>query len=115
MREQSSQLVDGQSNQAKDVLKQLEVCAAHTEEVSSINKRQRKTTDKGREYRKDILDKKGTNLVLRIIRKSSETDVLLYSHQNDVIVKEELAQLSEIFKLIENINQEMRELDDNYT
>ena len=53
--------------------------------------------------------------MLRIIRKSSETDVLLYSHQNDVIVKEELAQLSEIFKLIEDINQEMREVDDNYT
>ena len=47
LRGQNSQLVDGQSNQAKDVLKQLEVCAAHTEEVGSINKRQRKTTDKG--------------------------------------------------------------------
>ena len=51
----------------------------------------------------------------RIIRKSSETDVLLYSHKNDVTVKEELAQLSDTFKLIEDINQEMIELDDNYT
>ena len=51
----------------------------------------------------------------RIIRKSSEIDVLLYSHQNDVTVKEQLAQLSDIFKLIEDINQEMIELDDNYT
>ena len=115
LRGQSSQLVDGQSNQAKDVLKQLEVCAAHPEEAGSMDKRQRKMTEKGREYRKEILDKKRTNLVSRIIRKSSEIDVLLYSHQNDVTVKEELAQLSDIFKLIEDINQEMIELDDNYT
>ena len=72
-------------------------------------------TDKRREYRKEILDKKSTNLVSRIIRKSSEIDVLLYSHQNDVTVKEQLAQLSYIFKQIEDINQGMIELDDNYT
>ena len=115
MRGQSSQLVDGQSDQAIDVLKQLEVCAAHPEEVGSMDKRQRKMTDKGKEYRKGILDKKRTNLVSRIIRKSSWTDVLLYSHQNDVTVKEELAQLNDIFSLIEDIHQEMIELDDNYT
>ena len=78
-RGQSSQLVDGQSNQAKDVLKQLEACAAHLEEAGNMDKHQRKMNDKGREYRKEILDKK-TNLVSRIIRKSSEIDVLLYSH-----------------------------------
>ena len=46
----------------------------------------------------------------RIIGKSSEIDVLL-----DVTVKEQLNQLSDIFKLIEDMNQEMIELDDNYT
>ena len=71
-------------------------------------------TDKGREYSKEIFDKKRTNLVSRIIRRSSEIDVLLYSHQNDVTVKEQLAQLSDIIKLIEDINQEMIELDENY-
>ena len=115
LRGQNSQLVDGQSNQAKDVLKPLEACAANPEEAGNMDKHQRKMTDKGREYRKEILDKKRTNLVSRIIRKSSEIDVLLYSHQNDVTVKEQLAQLSDIFKLIEDINQEMIELDDNYT
>ena len=78
-----------------------------------MDKRQRKMTDKGREYRKEILDKKRTNLVSRIIRKSSEIDVLLYSHQNDVNVKDQLAQLSEILNLIEDINQEMIKLDEN--
>ena len=38
LRGQSSQLVDGQSNQAKDVLKQLEVCAAYHEEAGSMEK-----------------------------------------------------------------------------
>ena len=51
----------------------------------------------------------------RIVSKFSEIDVLLYSYQNDVTVKEELAQLSDIFKLIKDINQEMIELGDNYT
>ena len=102
LRGQSSQLVDGQSNQAKDVLKQLEVCTAHPEEAGSMDKRQRKMTEKGRENRKEILDKKRTNLVSRIIRKSSEIDALSYSDQNGVTVKEELAQLSDIFKMIED-------------
>ena len=101
LRGQSSQLVDGQSNQAKNILKQLEVCTAHPEEAGSVDNRQRKMTEKGREYRKEIIDKKRTNLVSRIIRKSSEIDALSYSHQNDFTVKEELAQLSDIFKAIE--------------
>ena len=58
LRGQSSQLVDGQSNQAKDVLMQLKVCAAHPEEAGSMDKCQIEMTDKGREYRKEILDKK---------------------------------------------------------
>ena len=92
-----------------------EICTANPEEAGSMDKCQKKMTDKGREYRKKILNKKRTNLVSRIIRKSSEIDVLLYSHQNNVTVKEKLAQLSDIFKLIEDINQEMTELDDNST
>ena len=40
--------------------------------------------------------------------------MLLYSHQNDATVKRKLAQLSDIFKMTEDINQEIIELDDNY-
>ena len=54
-------------------------------------------------------------MVSRIDRKMSDVDVLLYTHENDVTVKEELQQLNDIFKLIDNINQETIELDDNYT
>ena len=39
----------------------------------------------------------------------------MYTHENDVTVKEELRQLNDVFKLIDEINQEMIECDDNYT
>ena len=96
-------------------MKRLQVCAAHPEEAGSMDKPQKKMTDKGREYRKENLDKKRTNLVSRIIKKHSDLGVLLYCHRYDVTVKEKVAQLSDIFKLIKDIDQEMIELDDNNT
>ena len=45
-----------------------------TEKVEQMNKRCRTLTEKGREYRISILDKKKSSLVSRIIRKSSETN-----------------------------------------
>ena len=45
----------------------------------------------------------------------SDIDILLHTHENDTTVKEELKQLNDVFKLIEEINQEMTELDDDYT
>ena len=39
-------------------------------------------TNKGREYRKDILDKKRTDLVSSIFRKSSEIDILYKADPN---------------------------------
>ena len=39
----------------------------------------------------------------------------LYTHENDVMMKELLQQLNNVFKLIDEINQEMIELYDNYT
>ena len=38
LRGQNSQLVEGQSNQVKDVLKQLEASAAHPEEAGNMDK-----------------------------------------------------------------------------
>ena len=55
--------VDEQSNQAKEFLKHLEVCAAHPEEADCMDKPHRKMIDKEREYRKEILDKRRTHLV----------------------------------------------------
>ena len=119
LRGQRSQLVGGESNQAKDVLKQLEVCTAHPEETGSMDKHQGKMMlREGNIERKFLTRRERTwcqESSENIVRKYSEIAVLLYSHQNNVTVKEELAQLSEIFKLIEDINQEMIELDDNST
>ena len=70
-------------------------------------------TDNGRKYRKTVLYNKMTSLVSRITRKSSEIEDLLYSHQNEITVKEKLSQLSDIFKLIEEINQGMIEVADD--
>ena len=49
----------------------------------------------------------------RIMRKSSEIVVLLYCHcEREISLRN---QLGDIFKLIDEINQEIIELDDNYT
>ena len=45
----------------------------------------------------------------------SDIDVLLYTHEYDVTMKEELQQLNDAFNVIDEIKQEMTELDDNYT
>ena len=86
-----------------------------TEKLEQVNRLQRTLTEKGREYRISILDKKKSSLVSRIIRKSSEIDDLMYSYQNATTVKEELAQLNDIYKLIVEINDEMTEIDVNYS
>ena len=43
-------------------------------------------TEKGREYKILMLDKKKSSLVSRIIRKLSEIDDLMYSYQNATTV-----------------------------
>ena len=45
----------------------------------------------------------------------SDVDVFLYTHENDITLKEELQQLNDVVKLLDEINQKMAELDDNYT
>ena len=45
----------------------------------------------------------------------SYIDVLLYTRKNDVRVEQELQQMNDVFKLTHDINQEMIQLDENYT
>ena len=77
-------------------------------------KQKRTLKEKGKQYRASTLDRKKKVLVSRINRKMSDIDVLLYTHKNDVTVKEVLQQLNDVLKLIDVINQEMIELDDSY-
>ena len=105
----------GQTNELTDDHFQEENSKAHHINDTDTGKRKRTLTEKGKQYRASILYKKKKSLVSRVNRKMSDVDVLLYTHENDTTVKEELQQLNDVFKLIEEINQEMIELDDNYT
>ena len=62
--------------------------------IEEKTKRQVKLTEKGKEYKMALLEKRRSKLVSRVIRKSSETDDLMYSFQNVIAVKEELQQLN---------------------
>ena len=54
-------------------------------------KRIGKMTEKGRQYGPAVLEKRRAKLVARTIRKYSEIDDTMYSHQSSITVKEELA------------------------
>ena len=107
-------MIGGQVDQVEADWNQMQLVVVNPEVVvDNKQKHHRRMTDKGREYKKTVLNKMRTSPVLRITRKSSEIEDLLYSHQNEITVKEKLSQLSDILKLIEEINQEMT--DDDYT
>ena len=72
-------------------------------------KRQPKMTKKGREYRLSTLENKRPKLV------SSEIDDLMYSYQNSKTVKEELAHLNDMFKMLVDIHEEFEQIDKEYT
>ena len=78
-------------------------------------RRQPKTTEKGKEYCLSTLDNKCAKLVSRLFRKSSEIDDLMYSSQNSITVKEELAQLNDMFKILVDIHEEFKQIDKGYT
>ena len=105
----------GQTNELTDDHFQDKNSKAHHINDIDTGKQKRTLTEKGKQYRVSILDKKKKALVSRINRKMSDVDVLLYTHKTDVTMKEELQQLNDVFKLIDEINQEMIELDENHT
>ena len=51
----------------------------------------------------------------KVIRKSSVVDDLMYSFQNGIIVKEELQQLNDMFKMLVEIHEELENIDEQYT
>ena len=78
-------------------------------------KRQPKLTKKGREYCLSTLENKHVKLVFRLLGKSSEIDDLIYSYQNSITVKEELAQLNDLFKMLVDIHEGFEQIDKEYT
>ena len=83
--------------------------------IEGNTKRQVKLTEKGREYKMALLEKKRSKLVSRVIRKSSEIDDLMYSFQNGIAVKEELQKLNDMFEMLVEIHEELENVDDHYT
>ena len=61
------------------------------------------------------LENKRAKLVSRLLRKSSEIDDLMYSYQNSITVKEELAQLNSMFKMLVDIHEEFEQTEKEYT
>ena len=85
------QLIDkepsvGQADGAWNRMRSAEAQPDETKKLEQVNRRCRTLTEKGREYRISILDKKRSSLVSRIIRKSSEI--------NDLIIHTRMQQLS---------------------
>ena len=78
-------------------------------------KRQPKMTEKGREYSLSTLKIKRVKLVSRLLRKSSEIDDFMYSYQNSVTVKEQPAQLNDMFKMLVDIHEEFEQVNKEYT
>ena len=61
------------------------------------------------------LENKCAKLVSRLLRKSCEIDDLMYSYQNSITVKEEQAQLNDMFKILMDIHEEFEKIDKDYT
>ena len=51
----------------------------------------------------------------RLPRKSSEIDDLMYFYQNSITVKEELAELNDMFKMLVDICEEFKQIDKEKT
>ena len=64
--------------------------------IKGKTKRQVKLTEKWKEYKMALLEKKRSKLVSRVIRKSSKIEKIMYSFQNSIVVKEELQQLNDV-------------------
>ena len=75
-------------------------------------RRTRSLTEKGRRYQADTLLEKRKRAISRMQRKAKAIDDLLYSAGNQVAVREELDQYSDLFKLVTNHHEEYCKLLD---
>ena len=103
---EGNQPLELQSNADKDgALGQLDANHSRTRRTRSL-------TEKGRRYQADTLLEKRKRAISRIQRKAKAIDDLLYSAGNQVFVREELDQYSDLFKLVTNHHEEYCELLD---
>ena len=67
---------------------------------------------KGKEYQLSTLDGRKKKLAVRLQRKSTIINEMLLCKGNIVAVREELSQLDDLFKIIEDTQKEMIALDE---
>ena len=67
------------------------------------------------ECQRSTLENNHAKLVSRHLRKSSKIDDFMYSFQNSITVKEELAQLNDMFKMLVDSHEELEQRDKEYT
>ena len=67
---------------------------------------------KGKEYQLSTLDGRRKKLAVRLQRKSTIINEMLLCKGNIVAVREELSQLDDLFKIIEDTQKEMIALDE---
>ena len=76
-----------------------------SEDKAGDSKRARIYTDKGLQCQRSVLMDKRSQLHKRLMRNSSIIDGLLYSKQNLTVVKENLGQTDDIFKVLTEVHQ----------
>ena len=76
------------------------------DEAEGDSKRVRNYTEKGLQYQRSVLMDRRSQLHKRLMRKSSIIDDLLYSKQNLAVVKENLGQFDDVFKLLTEVHQQ---------
>ena len=87
---------------------QPEVLDVNDQESNSVlrcgdmrrSRRKKKFTEKGSEYQMSILEERRASLTVKLLRKSSIIEELLYSDKNCQTVRKELALLDGLFKLL---------------
>ena len=75
-------------------------------------KRNRRPTMRGEEYQLSTLDGRRKNLAARLLRKSTIINETLLCKGNIFAVREELSELDDLFKIIEDTQREMIALDE---
>ena len=76
------------------------------DEAEGDSKWVRKYTEKGLQYQRSVLMDRRSQLHKRLMRKSSIIDDQLYSKQNLTVVKENLGQFDDIFKLPTEVHKQ---------
>ena len=76
------------------------------DEAEGDSNRARKYTEKGLQYKRSVLMDRRSQLHKRLMRKSSIIDGLLYSKQSFTVVKENLGQFDNVFKLLTEVHQQ---------